>query len=66
MWAMAGVVADLDAPRGALMLVCQRAAMLVCEHGLVLGELLERALDGLAPSFSRQRKTFDPDLFRLR
>jgi hypothetical protein len=33
--------------------------------GLVLGEL-QRALDGLAPSFSRQRKTFDPDLFRLR
>jgi len=32
--------------------------------GLVLGEL-QRALDGLAPSFSRQRKTFDPDL-RLR
>jgi len=39
---------------------------LYAEHGVALGELLERALDGLAPSFSRQRKTFDPDLFRLR
>ena len=58
-------MADLDTPRGA----CSYASAHVClygEHGVVLGELLERALDGLAPSFSRQRKTFDPDLFRLR
>src|SRR6516165_10250473 len=40
--------------------------MLVWRARVVLGELLERALDGLAPSFGRQRKTFDPDLFRLR
>jgi hypothetical protein len=31
------------------MLVCQRARMLYGEHGVVLCELLERALDGLAP-----------------
>ena len=53
-------------PRGALMLVASAHLCLYGEHGLVLGELLERALDGLAPSFGRQRKTFDPDLFRLR
>jgi hypothetical protein len=29
-------------------------------------EVIERALDGLARRFSRQRTTFDPDLFRLR
>jgi hypothetical protein len=29
-------------------------------------EVIERALDGLARRFSRQRKTSDPDLFRLR
>ena len=33
-------------------------------HSCLYGE--HGALDGLAPSFSRQRKTFDPDLFRLR
>jgi hypothetical protein len=46
--------------------VIERFTVVADEYGMVVGELLERALDGLAPSFSRQRRTFDPDLFRLR
>ena len=46
--------------------VTERFTVVADEYGVVVGELLERALDGLAPSFSRQRKAFDPDLFRLR